>query len=93
MHGFLQDPVKSFEGSQMTTHEQQYKDPWFSQALMAHACNLSNSGSRDQEDCGLKPARANSSQDIISKTNKKNPSKTRAGGVAQDEGCEFNPST
>jgi hypothetical protein len=24
--------------------------------LMAHACNLSYSGGRDQEDCGLKPA-------------------------------------
>jgi hypothetical protein len=35
---------------------------------MAHACNPSYSGDRDQEDCSLKPAWANSSQDLISKT-------------------------
>jgi hypothetical protein len=29
---------------------------------MAHACNPSYSGGRDQGDCGLKPARANSSE-------------------------------
>jgi hypothetical protein len=32
-----------------------------SQVLVAHACNPSYSGSRDQEDRGLKPAQANSS--------------------------------
>jgi hypothetical protein len=32
-----------------------------SQALVAHACNPSYSGGRDREDCGLKPAQANSS--------------------------------
>jgi hypothetical protein len=32
-----------------------------SQALVAHTCNLSYSGGRDQEDCGLKTAQANSS--------------------------------
>jgi hypothetical protein len=32
-----------------------------SQALVAHTCNLSYSGSRDQEDHGSKPAWANSS--------------------------------
>jgi hypothetical protein len=35
--------------------------------LVAHACNPSCSGGRDQEDQGLKPARAKSSQDPISK--------------------------
>jgi hypothetical protein len=35
--------------------------------LVAHACNPNYSGGRDQEDCGLKPARANSSKDPISK--------------------------
>jgi hypothetical protein len=35
-----------------------------------HACNPSYSGGRDQEDCGLKPARANSPQDPISKKKK-----------------------
>jgi hypothetical protein len=31
----------------------------------AHACNPSYSGGRHQEDCGLKPAQANSLQDPI----------------------------
>jgi hypothetical protein len=35
--------------------------------LLAHACNPNYSGGRDQEDHILKPARANSSQDPISK--------------------------
>jgi hypothetical protein len=38
-----------------------------SQVLVAHACKLNYSGGRDQEDGGSKPARANSSQDPISK--------------------------
>jgi hypothetical protein len=42
---------------------------------------------RDQEDCGLKPAWANSSEDPILK----NPSQKRAGGVTQDVGPEFKP--
>jgi hypothetical protein len=36
--------------------------------LVAHACNPSYSGGRDQEDSGLKPAQANSSQDSTPKT-------------------------
>jgi hypothetical protein len=32
-------------------------------ALVAHTCNPSYSGSRDQVDCGSKPAHANISQD------------------------------
>jgi hypothetical protein len=36
-------------------------------APVAHACNPSYSGGRDQEDCGSKPARANSLGDPISK--------------------------
>jgi hypothetical protein len=44
-----------------------------------HTCNPSHWGGRDQEDCGLKPAQANSSQEPISKI----PNKNRAGGVAQ----------
>jgi hypothetical protein len=35
---------------------------------VAHACNPSYSGGRDQEDQGLKPAWASSSRDPISKT-------------------------
>jgi hypothetical protein len=49
---------------------------------VAHACNPSYSGGRDQKDHGLKPAQANSSQDpILKKTFTK-----RAGRVAQDVG-------
>jgi hypothetical protein len=42
-----------------------------SQALVAHACNLSYSGGRDQEHLGSNPAWANSLQDLISKKKKK----------------------
>jgi hypothetical protein len=56
---------------------------------VAHTCNPSYSGGRDQEDCSLKPAWANSSQDPISK--KKKTFKKRAGGVAQGVGPEFKP--
>jgi hypothetical protein len=38
-----------------------------SRALVAHACNPSYSRGRDQEDCSLKPAGANSSRDLILK--------------------------
>jgi hypothetical protein len=34
---------------------------------VAHTCDLSYSGGRDQENCGSKPARVNSLQDPISK--------------------------
>jgi hypothetical protein len=34
---------------------------------MTHSCNPSYSGDRDREDRGSKPARANSSQDPVSK--------------------------
>jgi hypothetical protein len=37
------------------------------QALVAHTCNPSYSGGRDQEDHGLNPALGNSSGDPISK--------------------------
>jgi hypothetical protein len=45
---------------------------------VAHICNPSYSGGRDQEDGGLKPALANSSQDPVSKY----LSQKRADGVA-----------
>jgi hypothetical protein len=54
---------------------------------VAHACNPSYSGGRDQEDHGLKPAQANSSRDPMLKNRHKN----RAGGLAQGEGPEFKP--
>jgi hypothetical protein len=55
---------------------------------VAHTCNPSNSGGRDQEDQGPKPAWANSLQAPISK---KNPSQKRTGGVTQGIGPEFKP--
>jgi hypothetical protein len=36
---------------------------------VAHACNPSYSGGRDQEDRGLKPAWENNSRDLILKKN------------------------
>jgi hypothetical protein len=57
-----------------------------SQVLVAHACNPSYSGGKDQEDRGTKPARENSLRDPILK----NPSeKKKAGGVTQGVGPEF----
>jgi hypothetical protein len=53
---------------------------------VAHACNPSYSGGRDQEDCGSKPAQENSSQDSSSK---KVHHQNGAVEVAQGEGPEF----
>jgi hypothetical protein len=55
--------------------------------LVAHACNPGYLEGRDQEDCSLKPARANSLQDPISKI----PITKKTGGVAQGEGLKFKP--
>jgi hypothetical protein len=55
---------------------------------VAHTCNPSNSGGRDQEDHGLKSAQANSLWDPILK---KTYHKKRAGGVAQGGSSEFKP--
>jgi hypothetical protein len=49
----------------------------FSQAVVAHTCNLSYLGGRDQKDHSLRPTRANSSQDPILKI----PTQKRAGRV------------
>jgi hypothetical protein len=55
------------------------------QALIAHACDPSYPGGRDQGDHGSKPAQANGSQELILKTfNTK-----RAGGMVQGVGREF----
>jgi hypothetical protein len=40
---------------------------YLSQAAVVHACNSSYSGSRNEDDHGSKPARANSPQNPISK--------------------------
>jgi hypothetical protein len=58
-----------------------------SQVPVAHNCNPSYSGGRDQEDHSSKPAQANSFGDPISQ---RNPSQKRASGVAQV--IEFLPS-
>jgi hypothetical protein len=60
----------------------------FSWVLVAHTCNPSCSGGRDQENCSSKPARTNSSWDPILKKKK---SQKRAGGVAWGIGPEFKP--
>jgi hypothetical protein len=54
---------------------------------VAHTCNPSYSGGRDQEDLSSKPAQIRSSQDPILKK----PYTKRAGGVAQGESPEFKP--
>jgi hypothetical protein len=55
--------------------------------LVAHTCNPSYTGGRDQEDLCLKPAWADSLWDPISKI----PNAKRAGGVTQGTGPEFKP--
>jgi hypothetical protein len=40
---------------------------WMAGCQVAHACNPSYLGSRDQEDFGLRPVQENSSGDLISK--------------------------
>jgi hypothetical protein len=65
-----------------------FKQDWtWSWAPVAHACNLSYSGGRDQEDHGLKPL----GQIVHETLSQKSPSQKRAGGVAQGEGPEFKP--
>jgi hypothetical protein len=58
---------------------------------VTHACNPSYSGGRDQEDCGLKPAWANSLHEPISKKPTTKKKKKRAGGVAEGVSPEFKP--
>jgi hypothetical protein len=52
---------------------------------MAHTCNPSYLGGRNQENHGLKPTGENSSQKSVWKK----PITKRAGGVAQGIGPEF----
>jgi hypothetical protein len=56
-------------------------------APVAHTCNPSYSGGRDQDDYSSKPAQANISRDPISKI----PNANRAGGVAQGVSPAFKP--
>jgi hypothetical protein len=58
-----------------------------SQVPVVHTYNPSYSGGRDQEDCGSKPAHANSSWDHILKI----PITKRASGVIQSEDPKFKP--
>jgi hypothetical protein len=57
-----------------------------SRVSVAHVCNPSYSGGRDQKYRGSKPTQAKSSQDPISK---KTYHKKRVDGVAKGEGPEF----
>jgi hypothetical protein len=54
---------------------------------VVHAYNPRYSAGRDQEDCSLKPAWANTSKTLSRKIFHKN----RTGGVTQGEGPEFKP--
>jgi hypothetical protein len=54
---------------------------------VAHACNPSYSGGRDQEDRYLKLAR----QIVCETLSQKNPAQKRDGGVVQVVGPEFKP--
>jgi hypothetical protein len=56
---------------------------------MAHACNPSYSGGRDQEDRDSSQLR----QIVYETLSRKDPSQKRTGGVAQGVGTEFKPST
>jgi hypothetical protein len=58
----------------------------FCQAPVAHACNPSYSGGRDQEDQGLKPAQANSSRDLTLKIPNTKKKKNRVVRVSQESG-------
>jgi hypothetical protein len=55
---------------------------------VAHTCNPSYSGGRDQKDCGFKPAQRKKSEKPYLK---KNHHKNRASGAAQGVGPEFKP--
>jgi hypothetical protein len=82
--GCLPSRHKTLDSSLSTTKEKEKCKP----GGVAHVCNLSYSGGRDQKDHRSKPAWVNSSRDPISK----NPiTKNWAGGVAQGEGPEFKP--
>jgi hypothetical protein len=60
------------------------------QLVVAHACNSSYSGGRDQEDRSSKP-NVFHRQIVFETLSQKNPSQKRAGGVAQGVGSEFRP--
>jgi hypothetical protein len=64
-------------------------------APVAHACNASYSGGRDQEDQGLKPVEVNSSQDPVWKKihHKKKKKKVLVEWLKVYVGCEFKPRT
>jgi hypothetical protein len=61
------------------------KNHLFEPGAVAHTCNPSYPGGRDQEDCGSKPAQEIARETLSQKTQHKN----RAGGVAQGEGPEY----
>jgi hypothetical protein len=62
-----------------------FKETTDSQVLVTHAHNPSYLGGRDQEDCGSKPAWANSARNPILKI----PNTKMVGELAQGVGSEF----
>jgi hypothetical protein len=56
-------------------------------ALVAHTCNPSYTGGREEEDCSSKPAQANSSERTYFKTTLHK----KAGRVAEGVSPEFKP--
>jgi hypothetical protein len=64
---------------------QKYSTPRW--VLVAHMCNPTYSGGRDQEDCGSKQPR----QIVLETLSQKNPSQKGSGGVDRGVGPEFKP--
>jgi hypothetical protein len=57
----IRNLYSKYTGAQQLTRRKKLIKTWASRAPVAHTYNPSYSGGRDQEDCGLKPAWANSS--------------------------------
>jgi hypothetical protein len=87
-YSLAQDCLKSCLGVCNSAESRvEYRNSGLGQAPVAHTCNPSYSGGRDQEDWSSKPAQANSFRDLILKK----PFTKRAGGVAQGVGPKFKP--
>jgi hypothetical protein len=59
--GFFRETMAEYQLTHRTYKQEHPPHTHAKQAPVAHACNPSYSGSRDQEDLGLRPAQANSS--------------------------------
>jgi hypothetical protein len=85
--------LKLLEKQEQTKHKSsRLKEVIKIRVLVAHTCDPSYLGGRDQEDCCLKPAQTNSSRDPILKkpiTTPPNTQRKQADGVPQHVGPEF----